>query len=932
MSIEMKKQLVDSKRRIAIDTKYAIHHIGHKRWDIISKNAGPEIELWRNFFELGKKNLIDHVFNSAKHSCCGEELYQYFRPKFISINIIKDDTKEKQTHKISKIKITGKKPMNKASKIKQENTIRKLKIEVDSILKMAVMDSTHLLDIYSFHSKTTEMIMIKMMLYCKLMISKYQKLINKMNHALKSSASSTLTKEDISQMEIIIQNEEKKLIEIVIGFNKFINEKKTEELLSKTCLNDLQYWIDQIKTLINFNPKNIIIRMPDLIFRTSYDMLLQKQMKLYPSQIDIFNFITQNDKYLALVHTMLGSGKTTMILPFCGWVMMNRKTTNTKIVFCCPNEVVLLEVAHMVYGMGVSFAIVIYNQKYDQLEYKWSSFADKANPKDSSVLYLCDMFVARRIMEERMEYVKTYQLYMHAHKKDPRNYPLTPQRVPIVPDYILMGDELTKDADSQNGFMVDSGFSVTTEVLIDLMKIAPPKIILMSATLPTIEQIPHFYDEIIKSNPGMIIKSFAASEAKIGCAIISSTGELYAPHLGCKTVDDIIHVLSVIKGNPFVGRFYTFEVLLQMIENYQQLVDIYPDQKIVIPNLTVMFDDPNQATQTNIQQIAYQMLETLIGTGTNEIIQRACQMNKSIGKNLDLSTIFTSDVGRFNKGCLIFSSNPISTAYQIYRANFNHFLDQETEDDIFQQIKLDNIISKYHKELELWQKALERINSKSDDSITKHNKESNKKERKTTESWQAVSTMIEEKPKWGFPPALQLCTLEHLKQANCLDHIACSGSVQPEDLPENTIVPYDILTMLASGIGIYTTNSSLLDDDYLKTVLYLAKKGIVKTIFTDDSIAYGTNLAVSDIIVIDEPMIYDGVTNESIIEKHSIKTIFQMLGRAGRGGNLSYEARVYTTSEKNHLINKINAYIKGTLQEGSKDEITNINKAYQTIW
>jgi hypothetical protein len=163
--------------------------------------------------------------------------------------------------------------------------------------------------------------------------------------------------------------------------------------------------------------------------------------------------------------------------------------------------------------------------------------------------------------------------------------------------------------------------------------------------------------------------------------------------------------------------------------------------------------------------------------------------------------------------------------------------------------------------------------------------------------------------------------------------VGAGGIVGPEDLPTTTTVSMDILTMLASGVGIYSTNSSVLDDEYLKTVLFLAKKGLIKFIFTDASIAYGTNLAVSDIIIIDEPIFStNGEVIESITDKHSMKTIFQMLGRAGRGGNLSYQAKIYTTSVENNLINKIESYVLGILDEGSRNEILNIQRAYEILW
>lgn len=87
------------------------------------------------------------------------------------------------------------------------------------------------------------------------------------------------------------------------------------------------------------------------------------------------------------------------------------------------------------------------------------------------------------------------------------------------------------------------------EIFVDLMKLVLPKIILMPATLPTINQLPDFYQVII------VVKSFASFEAKIGCALISKTGELYVLHLGCETVDDIKHILEVIKTNHFMEGF-----------------------------------------------------------------------------------------------------------------------------------------------------------------------------------------------------------------------------------------------------------------------------------------------------------------------------------------------------------------------------------------
>lgn len=104
-----------------------------------------------------------------------------------------------------------------------------------------------------------------------------------------------------------------------------------------------------------------------------------------------------------------------------------------------------------------------------------------------------------------------------------------------------------------------------------------------------------------------------------------------------------------------------------------------------------MYNDSSKANQTNIQQTAYWMLEQLISIGTNEIVKKACLMKKNIAKPIYLTTIFTSDIARFSKGCLILNSDPLSTAYQVYQANFDKFLTDKSDLNIFQQIRLDSI-------------------------------------------------------------------------------------------------------------------------------------------------------------------------------------------------------------------------------------------------
>lgn len=925
MQNEFREKLLDPKRRAVIDAKYAIHNVGHKRWDIISKNIGDELELWTTLFEAGKNNFETNKKLQDNGVYCGEENYLVIRPELINAKIIYQKINDNKSGRKIKKKEMKEGSQKKADKIRQENLIKKIKQDLNGLLSSISAEPIIGGKTISFLSKFVEFQIVKMMVQCRNLITYFEK--HKTDYKQKAASKYTLPA-DLENIQKLIDKHSKLVDELVVGYNKIINEKIKNPNISKTCLQDLIDWVDYAKHLINFQPIQVILTRPELVFKTSYDTMLEhKSISLYPSQKEILKFITTNDKYLALVHSMLASGKTSLLLPISGWIQANRKNgVKTKVIFCCPNEAVLLEVAHMVYGMAVSFAIVVHNIETNELEYKWSHFASKTNPDETAILYLCDIFVARILLEKRAEAAKCRRLYMEAYRRDPHNYPITSDRIPAVPDYLFIGDELTKDADIQSGFGDNHQFSITTELFVSLMKLAPPKVILMSATLPTANQLPEFYQKIMDMHPEMKIQSFSSSEAKIGCALISNAGELYAPHSGSSTVTEIKSILNIIKTNPFVGRFYNFEVLLQMVE-------IFRDNGLSVPDIAEMYNDPVKANQTNIQHTAYSMLETLIQLNSDEIVQKICKLKKQIGRGVDLSKIFTDDVERFSRGCLIFSGDPVSTARDVYRKNFDQFLNNDTERNIFQQIRLDNILTKYHREMELYNKAMKRLEDKADDGISKHNREENKKERPLYESWQAASKMRDSRPTWEFPNQLQICSPKHLETLKLTGISAIGGIIGPEDLPLDSCVSMDILTMLASGIGIYTTENPALDDTYLKSVLLLAKRGLIKTIFTDSSIAYGTNLAVSDIIIIDEPTkSMNGEPVESIVEKHSIKTVFQMLGRAGRGGNLSYEAKIYTTSAENNLINKIRLYTIGTLDEGTRDEIYNIRKAFQILW
>ena len=904
----------------------AMNHVGHLKWDIIATQNIEDTELWRVLYKLGKTSLKnnDNDFVRKNRMCCGDKIYNELRYNLINNGLIYGekksnirtnktiDTKQKKPKQKNKTK-----PMNKSQIIIYKNNLSNAKKDLDKIFSQNIITKTFN-DDFKFDAKFEEFIIVQMMVRCKNMIARYKYLVNKKR---KLDRCTTDYKSAIDSVELKLIYMKSRLLELIIGFLKLKEEKSKISDISLICVDDLNAWIDYSKSVIAYDPHEVIIKNPEIIFRTKYDKFLEAaEINLYDSQIDIYKLITSDKSYLALVHTMLGSGKTSMVLPICGWLSTNQrgKQIKSKILFCCPNEIVLIEVAHMVYSIGISFAIVVRNNETGELEYKWSSFADKNSPNDSCILYICDMIVASILLTKRAEKYKAYEKFMYFNSVDPSNYPIS--QAPHVPNYIFIGDELTKDADSQNGFMTDNKYSLTTELFINLMKLIPPKSIIMSATLPTFEQMPLFFRSIADKNIDCEIRSFSSTEAKIGCALISANGELFTPHNYCKTISNVRNILDIIQNNPFIGRFYTFEIVVNMIE-------ILKKNNLVVPDLSVMVENPGEVTQYNIQKTAYSMLETLIQSDDDNIVAATCGMIQGIKKPINMHNILTHDSHRFGKNTLIFCTNPDDYALDIYINNFG----TNTNDNLYSQIKINSILVKYAKNMKIWETKIDNILKKKEAGISKQNKNDNKKEGLDMSAQQKASNFDDHRPMWDFPQVLQIGSIAHSKKYNIPNHQG-SVCITPDDLPENSCVSDKILILLASGIGIYSTLSKNLDDVYLRSVLHLAKKGLLRFIFTDSSIAYGTNLAVSDIIIVDQ--IYENLSKSfpSIDDIHSMKTIFQMFGRAGRGGNLSYEAKIYTTSPENKLISKLNEYCMGTLDEGTKDEIKNISVAFDSIW
>jgi hypothetical protein len=857
--IEVYNKTNDYHRRKAVDNKFAAHKVGYKIWDMIANSSTEwERKLWTGIYMQAKENTN---VQSQLH-VIGEEMYLEIRQKlsdYLKLQV------HNGTHGVDK--------KNKKSKSKKDAIIEANISEQVTSESKSLEECVNKYFELNCNYKYVECNMLKLMIMLQILCKEYSS--DKTNVAL-----------------------EKCLFEYIFTLCKYhnaaINVKKEHDKLSETCINDLYYCIQRAIVLCKFDVSDVVKTYPQWIFRTSYEKIMTtlhiNNNKPNHSQMEILDWCKLNKSGLLLVHSMMGSGKTTAVDAIAGYLNSNAGDTR-KLLYTCPNMATCIEVCKMLYANHLAFAIVIYDNRTNTLEYKHSMFANSKTSKAATKLFVCDVFVARIILEQRYD-------IMHQHL----NYINRGERVPDdlqkIPEYILIGDELTKDSDNIKNFESTAPWSVHTEWFVSLMQVAPSTTILMSATLPKYESLKEFYDEIAGDKKVDVVTT---TESKVGCNLILQDGTTWLPHSHCRSRSDVSRLKQRLIECPFLGRYYTFDALLHLMKTYPG---------IKTRDLNILLNSP--CAQSEIQKMCLDILDQLKDSDLGEA------KTFQNGAAIQLHNFYTANADKFctsDQCTIVYTSTPVKTALENYETNFGT--------DVWNFTKIKTILDDYESKMSKYKSEEQRLLSQIEEEGTSKKK---KQVNGNNGSFEKADTLLRELykniPTWNFPKVYQLGSNAFMREYKCEGKNNITISVT--DLPKDSHVSNKILTLLASGIGIYDTTDDSLDDSYLETVLSLIKRKLLRILYSNNSIAYGTNLSVGSIIFNDH-------SSDKLLETCSMNTIYQMGGRAGRGGELSHRADVYTTSPDNRLVQKMTQYIVGTLDEGDKDECSNILRCYNVL-
>jgi hypothetical protein len=707
---------------------------------------------------------------------------------------------------------------------------------------------------------------------------------------------------------------------VMISIERFMNNCKNlegksltkgTEYVSKTLLNDLNVWLEKLKTIYTYDGMAITDYAPELLVFTEYDKAIPSTgIKPRKHQIELMNTIKENFNtgFLLSYNPPMGSGKTTSLVAICNYVDILRKNSypNMQVIFVCNLPSVREHAASLCYNAGIKFGI---GSKESGLhKYKITNHFTCTNSDRLVIITSPD--VAYEILKENSE---------------------------NIDNYLVMNDEPTAMADNPESETLDSNMAFLT--------VTSPRTILCSATLPPLEMMPHIKQYFEQKYKNIVMKIIYSNEIQIGCDVKTFDMELVVPHLGASTQEQLKDTIDTIKKNPFLGRTYTSTVVRALYKNMKEKVTI------PIPDVNVVFQNVADMTSDKIRELAMELLETLSNC-SNDIINDICSSDAHIEQielknieedvkekkkvsifdddddddnnidqednnkhTIDFKKLATTDAHIMLNTTLIATPNPMdwvqenfydfvrndiyNSTIHISETNSQHYKSTETILNLYEKESdfIEKQIEAFEKSLDNYDKKKDRESKKRDDDTEKRNDGTDKETTKSYGNTDKATTreeiekklydLTESKPKLKFPEWAHINSLKHIKKyaKNKVKELYGKNLRIPptlELIPWKTFnISDELLTLLFAGVGVYSMNDPNICPNYLKTVLEMASNGSLAYIVADVSICFGTNYPINKVVV-----------TEEFSTKHSINTLFQLFGRAGRVGK-SWVAVIY---------------------------------------
>jgi len=397
---------------------------------------------------------------------------------------------------------------------------------------------------------------------------------------------------------------------------------------------------------------------------------------------------------------------------------------------------------------------------------------------------------------------------------------------------------------------------ITRQVIMTIHR-APRKTILCSATLPA----PHEIPTVLEAYPYKDKKIVVLTSKVIGvsCELVRRDGVVFSPLSSIRSVSKLTQIIDTMQINPFLLRCLNPSHVCMLYERLNL-------EKLKIPNIDREFKNIESINHDRICQFGLQLLRILQETKDNAMITRVCTKKaKRVRSKYDPRTLLTADAHNYTGGCLFISDIPKKDAL---------ITGQSLLDRLPQ---LHKVFQKYEKEMREYAKRVSQVE---------------KRIKNVDEQSKRIQQIL--KPSLTIGDEYRINSYKHLEKFGRVHPDAntqiITQTLYPLEMVRTPLpVPDIIVKLLFLGVGIYNPDSKELNPKgkvkYTTTCLSLFAEGLLPFLFSTYYISYGANYPLFHVIIDDDFAI-----------KHSIQTVFQLMGRAGRVGK-SWIARIHFTGK-----------------------------------
>jgi hypothetical protein len=745
--------------------------------------------------------------------------------------------------------------------------------------------------------------------------------------------------------------------DLIFGGAKFLETlKKLEvrnvetnklEYVNQLLISDLDAKLSEFKKLSKFSIVDAAAENPKFLVKTSYDGIVPNTICVpYESQVKLIELLHRNktNGFLACLNSLTGEGKTTLIVAVASLVQAwNREnSTRYEVLFCCSGklETIKKQVGQNAWNSLIGFALasikrragfpdtVKLQENYNckkSLEGRVLTIADiasaillltsqvedkkrlvveqgKLSKLNSSIVNLDKQIQSAIRGEHVVSSVVLGEMKKNLAELREKHVKMSKKVGKIASNankqYILFFDEPTVDLDIQNSPMVP--------YLSSIFKCMPKFTIFSTATAPEREDIMWLEHIFLGKYPDAEIEFIKSSKVRIGSEISDLNGNVFIPHADCVTLEQYLHVISVIEKDYFLQKCYTTNVVNHLFAKLTALSKVH---KVPIPsylNIEKYLNLSENMNQDSICKLAIEYLKFVLKIVSSigaeladDVVKNFCS-SKFTKRGVNFTTLATG-ANQFESQTLIVTENPldftekyfadyISVATQMI-CKANGFDDKVSFDSIIRA--LDTMKTRYNSA----KRSIEEDKSKV------RGVDGAEHEAQRRIRIEALGPV----PRLMVPDKFVIGSASYMRDRGVVSTL---NTFNPEVVNWAHLDCPDLLKYaLCIGIGLYSRENS---PSYTRVVLEMATKGQLAYLIADDVICYGTNYPIENVIVDNTCLRPDS---------HSVKTVFQVFARAGRPGK-SWRANIFADTS---VLSMINEYIH--FPNRTDIEIKNMNKA-----